>query len=54
MVFKVFYKWFNYGGIFKEVILERIFYDYIVGKCKRVENCLINFLYFLKERLIMK
>lgn len=29
---------------------ERISYDYIVGKCKRVENCPINLLHFPKEK----
>lgn len=41
---------FNYGGIFKEAISERISYDYIVGERKRVENCPINLLHFPKEK----
>lgn len=50
MVSKALPKRFNYGGILKEVISERISYDYIVGKRKRVENCPINLLHFPKEK----
>lgn len=32
------------------LLWERISYDYIVGKCKRVENCPINLLHFPKEK----
>lgn len=54
MVSKALHQRFNYGGILKEVISERISYDYIVGKRKRVENCPINLLHFPKERPTMK
>ena len=50
MVSKALHQRFNYGGILKEVISERISYDYIVGKRKRVENCPINLLHFPKEK----
>ena len=50
MVSKALHERFNYGGILKEVISERISYDYIVGKRKRVENCPINLLHFPKEK----
>lgn len=50
MVSKALHERFNYGGILKEVISERISHDYIVGKCKRVENCPINLLHFPKEK----
>lgn len=44
----------NYGGIFKEVISERISKDYIVGERKRAENCPINHLHFPKETPTME
>lgn len=50
MVSKALHERFNYGGILKEVISERISYDYIVGKRKRVENCPINLLHFPKQK----
>lgn len=50
MVSKALHEPLSYGGILKEVISERISYDYIVGKRKRVENCPINLLHFPKEK----
>ena len=50
MVSTALHQRFNYGGILKEVISERISYDYIVGERKRVENCPINLLHFPKEK----